>query len=141
MTAAGDHVSVGIHGGAVGERDLFGGVAIGGESDVVGVKEIFVGLRVVVDADAEDGAAERRDAVLQLVQGLRFFDAGRAPGGPEIEEHDFAAKVGEMGGFAIEREGEVPGGGSAQTRLTLAIIGAREQEEKSRNEGEHQACI
>jgi len=42
---------------------------------------------------------------------------------------------------AVEREGEVFGGGSAQAGLTLAIVGAREKEEKSREEGEHQACI
>jgi len=35
---------------------------------VVGVEEIFVGLLVFVHADTEDGAAERRDAVLQLIE-------------------------------------------------------------------------
>jgi hypothetical protein len=108
---------------------------------VVGVEEIFVGSRVLVHADAEDGAAERRDAVLQLIQGLRFFHAGRAPGSPEIQEHDFATKVGKMRGFAVERECEVFCRSSAQTGLTLAIVGAREQEEKSRDESEHQASI
>jgi len=43
--------------------------------------------------------------------------------------------------LAVERESEVFGRGSAQAGLALAIIGAREQEEKSRNEGEHQASI
>ncbi len=55
--AAGDDVGVRIHGGAVGEGNLFGGVAIGGEGDVVSLQKIFVGLRVVVHADAEDRAA------------------------------------------------------------------------------------
>ena len=108
---------------------------------MVRVEEIFVGSRVVVHAYAEDGAAERRDAVLQLIEGLRFFHAGRAPGGPEIQEHDFAAKVGEVGGLAVERESEVFCRGSAQAGLTLTIVGAREKEEKSRNEGEHQASV
>jgi len=108
---------------------------------VVSVEEIVVGLLVFVHADAEDGAAERRDAVLQLIEGLRFFHAGRAPSSPEIQEHDFAAKVGKMRGLAVERESKVFCGGSAQAGLTLAIVGAREQEEKSRNEGEHQASI
>jgi len=108
---------------------------------VVGTKEIFIGLRVVVHADAEDGPAQRRDTVLQLVQGLRFFYTRRAPGSPKIEEHDFSAKVGKMRGLAVERESKVFGRGSAQAGLTLAIIGARKQEEKARNEGEHQASI
>ena len=46
-----------------------------------------------------------------------------------------------MGGLAVEGESEILGGGAAEAGLTLAIVGAREQEEKSRNEGEHQASI
>lgn len=108
---------------------------------MVGGKEIFIGLPVVVHADAENGPAQRRDTVLQLVQGLRFSYTRRAPGSPKVEEYDFSAKVGKVRGLAVERESKVFGSGSAQAGLALAIVGAREQEEKSRNEGEHQASI
>ena len=37
-----------------------------------------------LDADAENGAAKRRDAMLQLIQRLGFINAGRAPCRPKI---------------------------------------------------------
>jgi len=57
MAAASDDVCVGIHGGTVGKRNLFGGVTKCREGYVVSLQETLVGLRVVVHADAEDGAA------------------------------------------------------------------------------------
>jgi hypothetical protein len=81
---------------------------------------------VFVHADAENSAAERRDAALQLIQGLRFVNAGRAPGGPEIQKDDFAAKVRKVRGLAIEGKGEVLGRSSTQAGFALAIIGPSE---------------
>ncbi len=79
--------------------------------------------------------------MLQLIERLSFFQARRAPGSPEIQQDHFAAKVGKMGGLAVEREGEVLGGLSVQAGLTLTIIGTREQEEQARNEGQNQASV
>jgi len=62
-----DDVGFGVHGGAVVERDLLGGVAVGGEADLVSAEKIVVGGLVVVNADAEDGGALGRDAALEGV--------------------------------------------------------------------------
>ena len=42
-----------------------------------------------------------------------------------------------MCGLAVEREREVFGWFSTQAGFTLTIIGAREQEDQARNEGEN----
>jgi hypothetical protein len=50
-----------------------------------------------------------------------FFAAGRAPGGPEIEQDYFAAEVGEGPGFAVEIcEGE--GGGGADEVVGFELV-------------------
>jgi hypothetical protein len=46
-----------------------------------------------------------------------------------------------MSGLTVEREWEILGGLPAQAGLALTIIGAREQEEQARNEGENQASV
>jgi len=53
-----------------------------------------VGVLVIIHADAENGAAPRSDSLLQQVQGGRFVNTGRAPSGPEIQQHNFAAQIG-----------------------------------------------
>src|SRR5271155_5121679 len=90
-----DDVGFRVHGGAVVEGDLLGGVTEGGEGEGGGFEEVVVGGGVVVHADADDGGAEWGDALLEGVEGGGFIDAGRAPGGPEIQQHDLAAEVGE----------------------------------------------
>ena len=59
-------------------------------------EEFLICGGIVVLADAHDGAALAGDALLKRVQRGRFFDAWRAPGGPEIQHDDLAAKIGEM---------------------------------------------
>ena len=139
--AAGDDVGVRVHSGAVGKGNFFTGVAVGGKADSISFQEVVIGLGVFIHADAEDSAAKRCDAMLQLIQGLGFINAGRAPGGPKIQQDYFAVKVREMCGLAVQREGEVFGGASTQARLALAIVGTRKQEEQSRNEGENDARV
>jgi hypothetical protein len=136
-----DDVSFGIHGGAVVEGDLLGGVAVVGEGDLVGFEEILVGGLVVVNADAEDGGAERGDAALEGVEGGGFIHAGRAPSGPEIEDHDMAAQVREAGRLAVEGELKIGGRAAADAGLALAVIGVSEEEEKSCEECEDEACF
>ena len=64
-----DDVGFGVHGGAVVDGDLFGGVAIVGKADLVDFEEIFVGGLVFIQADADDGTAEWGDAALEGVEG------------------------------------------------------------------------
>lgn len=97
-----DEISFGEAGSAVVCGDGFGIVAESGEGDAVVFEEGLVGLGIVVNGDAEDYAALRRDFGLKLIERRSFVDAGRAPSGPEIEDDDFAAQVREMRGFAIE---------------------------------------
>src|SRR5262250_448201 len=80
-----DDVRVGIHRRAVGQRDFPGCVAISRKGEIVSLAKIFVGGFIVVDADAEDGAAHRLDTTLQLIERRGFVDAWRAPSGPEIQ--------------------------------------------------------
>src|SRR5208282_3937292 len=104
-----DHVGFWVHGGAVVDGDLLGGVAESGKGEGVGFEEGIVGGGVVVHADADDGGAEGGDALLEGVEGGGFVNARGAPGGPEIQYHDLAAEVGEAGGFAVERELKIGG--------------------------------
>ena len=46
-----------------------------------------------------------------------------------------------MRGLAVECVGEIFGRMSAEAGFALAIVGSRKQEEKSRNEGENDACV
>jgi len=121
-----DDVGFWVHGGAVVERNLLGGIAVGGKVEGVGGEEILVGGLVVIHADADDGGAEWRDLLLESVERGGFIHARRAPGGPEIQDHDLAAEVGEARGFAIERELKIGSDAAANARLALAVVGMRE---------------
>jgi hypothetical protein len=44
--------------------------------------------------DAKDQGVKRGDVRLEAIQAGRFFDAGLAPGAPEIQDDDFAPQVG-----------------------------------------------
>jgi hypothetical protein len=68
----------------------------------------------------------RGDVLLETVEAGGFFDAGLAPGAPEIEDDDFAAKVGEVRGFAVESEREVAGFAAGDGGFALAVAGQRE---------------
>jgi hypothetical protein len=73
-----DYIGFGIHGGAVRKRRLLGRVAIGGIVDMVGFEEIEIGVLIIVEANAQDGTAERCDTLLQLDKGRGLVDTGRA---------------------------------------------------------------
>ena len=139
VAGAVDDVSVGIHGGAVVESGFAGWVHRGGESHAVSLQKVGVSGLVVVDADAENGAVTGCDFLLQLIEGRRFVNAGRTPTGPEIEDDDFAAKVGEVRGFAIEREGKILGCSAVETWLALTIVRMSEDCHEARYEDERGA--
>ena len=63
----------------------------------------------------------RGDVLLEAIESRSLFDAGLAPGAPEIQDDDFAAKVGQMGGFAVERKREIAGFAAGDGGFALAI--------------------
>jgi hypothetical protein len=96
-----DDVGFGVEIGAVIFGDFFSGIAIIREGNVVFGEKFFVGGGIFVDADSEDGAAVRRDFILQSDERINFGDAGRAPRGPEIQDDNFSAEIAEVRGFSI----------------------------------------
>jgi hypothetical protein len=135
-----DDVSVWVHRGAVGGGDFFGDVAEIRVVHAVLGEELLVEFLRVVNADADHGAAQRLDALLERDEGIGFFDAGRAGGEPEVEEDDFAAEVGKVHWLAVHGEGEVRGCRAGEARLALAIIGRDEEIEQGRDEKKDEGC-
>ena len=60
-------------------------------------EEAPVDVVVLVHADGDDG--EVGHLALQGEQAGQLFDAGRAPGGPEVEHDDLAAELAEVDGL------------------------------------------
>ena len=106
---------------------------------VVLPEESAVGGFVFIDRDAKDDAVARGDALLKLDEGGGFFDARRAPGGPEIKDDDFSLILLEAGGLAVgERELDIFSGFSGHGGFALAIVG--EGEKVNDAEGESHAA-
>ena len=129
-----DDVRFGDHGGAVGLGDggavfFGGGIAIGGEADVLVLEEFSVGGVVFVGRNAQDQGVTRGDVPLETLQGGGFLDAGLAPGAPEIEDDDFAAIVGEMDGSGAVDDGEVWGGRGHLRGMRAAITAGTENQD------------
>jgi hypothetical protein len=116
--------------GAVEVGDTGGGVAQGEQIDVVVEEELPVDGRVFVLADGENG--DLREAALESHEAGHLYDAGRAPGGPEVEDDDVAAEAGEVDVLRAVGEGE-EGCGCADARGVVAAIAGGEGE---RAEGE-----
>ena len=106
-----DQVAFGILDCAVPEVDFLVGVAGGEVGERGALEEGFVELLVLIDADTEDDEAFGSQLCFEVVEAGDFFDAGRAPGGPEVEEQDFAAEVAGGDDFAgIGGDAEIGGG-------------------------------
>jgi hypothetical protein len=123
-----DNVGFRDHGGAVGNGDWGflvsgGGIAIGGERDALVEKELLVGCVVFVGRYAHDHRVPRSNVLLKPVEGGCFLDARRAPGGPEIEDDNLAAEIGEVSGLAGKLQGKIAGGCPGDGRLALPIAG------------------
>ena len=136
-----DDVSFGIGTGAVVECDVFGSVQVRWEIDVKrGQKAVVTGLRFVdARVHAQDHATKRRNVLLKLIQRRRFVAAGITPTRPEIQKHNFAAKIGKVRGLAAERKSEVFCGAAPETCFALPIVWAREKIEERGDKGEHKA--
>ena len=56
--------------------------------------KLVVGVGILVDAHGQDDQVGL--VVVELEKGRQFDDAGLAPGGPEVEQHNLAAIVGQV---------------------------------------------
>ncbi len=121
-----DDVGFGDLGGAVEGVDALIAVADGDEVDVVAGEELAVKSVVLVDADADDG--ELGHLFLELEEAGELFDAGGAPGGPEVEDDDAAAEAGEVEGLDAVGDFEEGGGGAEAVGVIAAIAAGGEQQ-------------
>lgn len=139
LAATIDDVGFGVHDRAVVDGGFLAGVAGGGIVDAVLLEKSAVGGFVFIDRDTEDDAVTRGNALLEVDEGGSLFNAGRAPGGPEIEDDNFALVLGKGGGLAVgEGEIDVFGRLSGDGGFTLAVVGKREECEYG--EGESHAA-
>src|SRR5712672_3983007 len=105
-------VGFGNHGGTIGKGDrgatVFGaGITVIGEGYALVDNELGEGVGVFVGSYAEDKAITGLDVLVKAVQGRGFRNAGRAPTGPEIEDYDLSAQIGQMAGLAGQVESEI----------------------------------
>ena len=121
-----DDVSFGDLGGAVEGVDALIAVADGDEVDVVAGEELAVEVVVLVDADADDG--ELGHLFLEFEEAGEFFDAGGAPGGPEVEDDDAAAEAGEIEGLDAVGDFEEGGGGAEAVGVVAAVAAGGEEQ-------------
>lgn len=110
------------------------GVADGEEVDFVVGEETVIGVAVDVDTDAHDGDTFVLETLLELDEGRHFLDAGRAPGGPEIQNQNLALKVAEVN-FAVGILHDEFGGGGPDVRRTGATVAAGEEQGKGEKNG------
>jgi hypothetical protein len=120
-------------GPAFGVEELGGGlvgIADADEVNMMAGEEAVVGGRVLVDADGKDG--KLGVVMLKLKERGHLLDTGRAPGGPEVQQHDTAAIAGEVnGGFAIG-DGEIRSGFAGLAGMSSAIA-SREKKERGQH--------
>ena len=140
LAAAVDDVGLREKGGAVGKGDggdtfLGRRVAIGGKRDALVDQEFGEGVGIFVGGHANDQAVAGRDVLVEAIERRGFFDAGRAPAGPEIEDHHFSAQVRQMDGLTGEVQSEIVGGLSGDGRFALAITGHGENHDQREAEG------
>src|ERR1700742_703040 len=120
-----DDVGLGDHHGAVGFGDagavfFCGGIAICRIADGVFEQEFFVGGVVFIGGDTEDDRVVGGDVLLEAIKAGGFFNAGLAPGAPEIQDDDLAPEIGEVSGFTVERERKIAGFGAGDRGFALA---------------------
>ena len=129
-----DDVGFGDLDGAVEGVDALVAVADGDEIDVVFGEEATVDGVVLIGADADDG--DLGESVLEIEEAGQFFDAGCAPGGPEIEDDDFSVKAGEVEPLDAVTDGEERCGFFEALRVVAAVAAGGEREGQTQSGGE-----
>ncbi len=116
-----DDVGFGDLDGAVERVDLLVGVTNGADVDVMLDEEAAIDVVVLIHADGDDG--ELGHFLLEGEEAGEFFDAGSAEGGPEVEDHDFAAEFCEVDGLGAVGHDELRGGFADVLGMLAAVAG------------------
>src|SRR5271157_4832523 len=112
---------------ALGVEELCGGlcgIANCNQVHMVADKKAAVGVRVIVNADSQDG--QIGPVVVKFEHRGHFSDAGRALTPPEVEQHDAAPVVGQMYRGRAVGDGEVRGWLAGQGRMCAPVTAGRE---------------
>jgi hypothetical protein len=110
------------------------GVADGDEVDMTPGDEGGIGVRVIVNADADDDQAGH--IAVKLKERRQLLDAGGALTPPEVEQDHAAAIAGQMDGGGAVRDGEVGSGDIELCGPHAAVAGRRKREGEEKREGE-----
>ncbi len=124
-----DDVSLGKLESPVKVVALLVGIAHGEQVHVVRLQEILVCALVGVNAHGQHFNALAFHSLLHLHQGWHLFNAGRAPGGPEIQHDHLAAQFVEADFAVAVLDGEVRGRGPDAGRAAAAVTAGQAQGE------------
>src|SRR5712692_5955346 len=123
-----DDVGFRVHEGAVMRGNLLRGIAVGGEADLVFPQKVFIRGGVFIHADPQHHAALRAELPVQPAERSHLGNAGRTPGGPEVEHDDPSAQVHESRGVPVQFEREIGRLAARDARLALAVAGRRKDQ-------------
>jgi hypothetical protein len=118
------------------------GIAHGKEIDFVQAQKTVIGVAVDVHTHAHHGDAFGAQALLELDQRRHFLDAGRTPGGPEVQHQNLALEVVKCD-FAIRvLHGEIGSRGPDVGRPGATVTtGEQERDGKKDEDASHKAII
>jgi len=92
-------------------------------------QETLIGVAAEVDAHANDGDAFGAELFLEIDERGHFFDAGSAPGSPEIQDQNLALEVVEVNFAVGVLHGEF-GRGGVDARRPGAVVTTCEEDEQ-----------
>jgi hypothetical protein len=130
--------------GTVGVGSFSGIVADGYEIHPEILEKLVISGIVLIDADAEHGDPVLLQLRLHLDQRGRFFDTGRAPRSPEIQDDHLAPKLAERNGVVGILDGEIGGilADAGWAGAAVASNQSRQQSnDKNRGSSSHPAII
>lgn len=107
FTLAVDDICLRGTGGTEGQVALLGFIVDGEKVDLVVGEKLMIGGGVIVKVHPEND--DLRHLLLESIEGGKLFQARGAPGGPEIENNDFASIIAEVDGLCAIDDGEVRG--------------------------------
>ena len=128
-----DDVGLGKLVGPIQGIRLVGGVTHGEQVDVVVADELFVSALIDIRADRQDDHLIPK-YLLHLHQGGHFGHAGRAPGGPKVQNHGFSAKLAQRNGMVGVCNCELRGVLAQLGRAGALVTGRKQDYQQDRDE-------
>lgn len=99
------------------------GIANGEQVDAMVFEKFVIGVGIIVHTHGENGNIGVLEFLLHLDERGHFFDARRAPGGPEVQNDDLAAKLVKGNRMLAILDGESGGRLADAGRLGTVIAG------------------